>query len=85
MALISLSQGFSAPKSRPNRYKARDAAYPTGGNTGYYIAALPKPYPKNAPQKRVSEVAAKCGIKKGMSKSELQKAMVECVGPNMRK
>jgi len=30
-------------------------------------------------------VAKKCGIRKGMSKADLQRAMVECVGPEMRK
>lgn len=84
MALISLS-GYSNPKRRPSSYKARDAAYPTGGNNGYYIAALPKPYPKTPQQARVSRVADECGIHKGISKSELQRQMVECVGPKMRK
>ena len=85
MALISLSAGFSAPKRRPKAYKARDAAYVTGGNRGFYIASLPRPYPRNAPQQRVAKVAAECGIKKGITKRELQEKMVECVGPKMRK
>jgi hypothetical protein len=84
MALISLS-GYSNPKRRPRAYKARDAAYVTGGNNGYYIAALPTPYPKTPQQQKVSRVAAECGIHKGIKKSELQQKMVECVGPKMRK
>lgn len=85
MALISLSEGYSEPKHRPKAYKARDAAYPTGGNHGYYIAALPRPYPKTPQQQKVSRVADECGIKRGISKADLQKAMVDCVGPKMRK
>lgn len=85
MALISLSAGYSAPKRRPKQYKARDAAYATGGNNGFYIAALPRPYPMTSPQRKVKEVAEKCGIEKGMKKADLQKKMVDCVGPAMRK
>lgn len=85
MALISLSGAYSAPKRRPSSYKARDAAYPTGGNRGYYIAALPRPYPRTSQQQKVARVADECGIKKGMTKSALQNAMVDCVGPKMRR
>lgn len=84
MPLISLS-GYSAPKRRPAAYKASDAPYTVGGNNGYYIAALPAPYPKTTQQRRVSTVAAECGIHKGIKKSELMTKMVDCVGPKMRK
>jgi hypothetical protein len=84
MALISLS-GYSSPKRRPRSYKARDAYCTTGGNNGYYIAALPKPYPKTPQQRKVSTVAKDCGISKGISKAKLQEAMISCVGPKMRK
>lgn len=84
MAIISLS-GYSAPKRRPSVYKARDAAYAVGGNNGYYIAARPKPYPMTRQQAKVKSVAHDCGIKKGVSKAELQKQMVDCVGPKMRR
>ncbi len=83
MALISLS-GYSAPKRRPKVYKARDAAYAVGGNNGYYIAARPKPYPLTRQQGKVKDVARDCGITKGISKADLQKKMVDCVGPKMR-
>ena len=83
--IVSGSNFFTGLKKRPRRYKAKDAAYPTGGNKGGYIAWLPREYPKNRPQRVVSMVAKKCGIKKGMSKAELQEAMVNCVGPEMRK
>ena len=72
-------------KNRPRAYKAKDAAYRTGGNSGFYVALPPRKYPLTAPQKRVKEVAEKCGIKPGISKAELQKKMKECVGPAMRK
>lgn len=84
MPLISLS-GYTAPKRRPSAYKARDAYCSTGGNNGYYIAALPKPYPKTSQQQKVSRVAAECNIHKGMTKADLQKQMIDCVGPKMRK
>jgi len=79
MAIISLSGAFSSPKRRPKRYKARDAAYSTGGNRGYYVAALPRPYPKNAPQRAIAALAKLCNIKKGIAKSALMTAMKECV------
>lgn len=84
MAVISLGAAFSAPKRRPKAYKARDAAYIVGGNRGYYIASLPRPYPMTSQQRKVKDVADTCGIKKGISKSDLQKAMKECVSPKMR-
>lgn len=79
MALISLAAGFTAPKRRPKSYKARDAAYSVGGNNGYYIASLPRPYPKNAPQRIISTLAELCKISKGIKKSELQTQMKGCV------
>jgi len=66
-------------KNRPRPYKARDAAYTVGGNSGFYIALPPRKYPKNKPQKIITALAKECGIKPGMSKSELQKAMKECI------
>lgn len=85
MAIISLAGAFTAPKRRPKAYKAADAAYQVGGNRGYYIAALPRPYRMTPQQKRVANVASECGIKPGISKSDLQKKMKDCVGPKMRK
>lgn len=71
-------------KNKPKSYKAKDAAYRVGGNAGFFIALPPKKYPLTAQQKKVKEVAVKCGIKAGISKDALQKAMKECVGPAMR-
>jgi hypothetical protein len=84
VAIISLAGAYSAPKRRPKSYKARDAAYPTGGNRGYYIASLPRPYPLTSQQRKVKDVAAKCGIRPGISKSALQTAMKDCVSSSMR-
>lgn len=84
MALISLS-GYSNPKKRPKAYKARDAAYSVGGKNGYYIAALPRPYPNTPQQNRVKAVAQECGITRGMKKADLQMKMKDCVGPKLRR
>lgn len=82
--LVSGSRLFTGLKRRPKRYKARDAAFPTGGNRGGYIAWLPREYPMTSQQRKVATVAHDCGIRPGIGKAELQKAMVECVGPKMR-
>lgn len=83
MALVAMS-AFTAPKRRPSRYKARDAAFAVGGNAGFYIASRPRPYPLTRQQAKVKDVARDCGIKPGITKSELMTKMVECVGPKMR-
>ena len=72
-------------RSRPKRYMARDAAYPVGGHPGIYFASRPSPYPITTQQRKVRNVAAECGIKKGMKKAPLQLSMRDCVGPKMRK
>ena len=79
MALISVSGAYTSPKRRPKAYKASDAAYQVGGNPGYYIAALPRPYPITSQQKKVREAAHACGIKPGISKKDLQTKMKECI------
>jgi len=79
MALISIGGAYSAPKRRTKMYKASGSAYPTGGNRGYYIAALPRPYPATSQQKKVRDAARACGIKPGISKADLQRAMKECI------
>lgn len=79
MAIISLAGAFSAPKRRPKRYHAKDAPYSTGGNRGYYIASLPRPYPKNLPQRIITKLASMCKITRGMGKKDLMSAMKDCV------
>ena len=66
-------------RSRPSRYKAKDAPYAVGGNHGVYLAMYPKPYPKTSQQKRIAAVAEKCGIKSGITKTTLMTAMKDCV------
>lgn len=66
-------------RSRPSRYKAKDAPYAVGGNHGIYLAMYPKPYPKTSQQKKIGDAAKACGIKAGMSKSALMTAMKDCI------
>jgi len=81
--MLGLS-GMVYKKRRPSRYKAKDAAYAVGGHKGGYVAFFPKDYPLTSQQKKVKDVAEKCGIKPGISKAELQTKMHDCVGPAMR-
>jgi len=83
MTVIKSLSGIYSPRRRPIRYRARNAPYAVGGNKGFYIAALPRAYPKTAQQRRVADVARQCGIRKGMDKSTLMTAMKDCVGPAM--
>ena len=83
MAVIkSLSKGFYL-KSRPKAYSSDGMT--VGGNRGWVISSLPRDYPTTSPQSKVRSVAAECGIKKGISRAELRKKMIDCVGPKMRK
>lgn len=66
-------------KSRPTTYEASDAAYPTGGNSGMVLARMPNDYPLNSQQRKVKDAAEACGIKPGISKSELQEKMKNCI------
>lgn len=84
MALRTLKQLSLTPRRAPKAYKAKDAEFTVGGNSGFYVASKPRPYPKTPQQAKVAKIAAECGIKKGIKKAELQKKMVECVGPKMR-
>jgi len=83
MAVIkSLSKGFYI-KSRPSVYTSDGMT--VGGNRGWVLASLPRDYPTTSQQAKVRRVAAECGIKKGVSRAELRRKMIECVGPKMRK
>lgn len=42
---------------------------------GYSFSAKPEKYPATPQQKRIKAYAAECGIKKGISKNELQAGM----------
>lgn len=77
--------GLFALKRRPKSYRARDAAYAVGGNRGFYLASMPRPYPLTRQQVVVKNTAKSCGIRKGISKSALMAAMADCVGPTLRR
>ena len=55
-----------------------------GGKTDFYIRSRPKKYQMTSQQKKMKDVVEECGIRKGITKKELQIKMVECVGPKMR-
>lgn len=82
MIMKNLSKGFYL-KGRPKSYKSDGMT--VGGNRGYVIASLPSAYPKTSQQRKVANAAKDCGIRKGISRSELRKKMIDCVGPKMRK
>jgi len=75
--------GFTNPKRRPAPHRLEHIL--TRQNSGFYVARLPRPYPMNAPQRRVRDVAKACGIHKGISRGALVKAMIDCVSEKMRK
>jgi len=75
--------GFTNPKRRPAPHRLEHIL--TRQNSGFYVARLPRPYPMNAPQRHVRDVAKACGIHKGISRGALVKAMIDCVGEKMRK
>lgn len=85
MILRGIAGIFVGPKRRPRSYRAVDAPYPVGGNAGFYIASRPRAYPMTQQQRKVANVAAECGLKKGMDKRDLMTKMVDCVGPKMRR
>lgn len=85
MIIKGITGIFVGPKRRPAQYHAVDAPYAVGGNAGFYIASRPRAYPRTPQQRKVASIAAECGIKKGIDKKKLMTAMVDCVGPKMRK
>jgi hypothetical protein len=57
----------------------------SGGKPGFVLSLRPRRYKTTAQQKRVSEAAEACGIKKGITRRELVKAMTECIPEYYRK
>lgn len=51
---------------------------------GYSFSARPGKYPATAQQKKIKGFAAECGIKKGISKTELQAGM-QCMKEKFNK
>lgn len=75
--IIANVRQFGYFKSRPKSHKLEGIT--TTQHAGMVLSSYPKPYPMNAPQKRVRDAAKACGIKKGMSRSALVGAMVDCI------
>ena len=48
------------------------------------LAWRPKPYKKTPQQIAIGRAARECGIKKGMSKTDLRKAMMDCIPGKFR-
>jgi hypothetical protein len=70
-------------KRRPKAHRLEGIT--TKQHSGYVMAMYPAPYPKTAQQRKAGNVAKECGIHTGISRSALVKAMIDCVGPKMRK
>lgn len=66
-------------KNRPSSYKVSGTPYYAGGNKGVILVNYPRPYPKTPQQKKVAEAARACGIKAGIGRADLIKAMHECI------
>lgn len=49
-----------------------------------YLKNAPKQYEATPQQKKMKDVAEKCGVKKGMKKAELMMLMKDCIGPAMK-
>ena len=49
------------------------------GKAGFVIGRRPRRYEQTRPQSVFKEAAAACGIKKGITKAELQVAMRDCI------
>ena len=69
-------------KQRPSAYESDGMT--VGGNSGWVLSSKPKEYPITSQQRKVRDAAHKCGIKTGISRPNLRKAMIDCVGPIMR-
>lgn len=76
---MRLPPGSTYMKGAPKRYKAKDAPYAVGGNGGIIVSMKPRPYPMTSQQKKVATAAKDCGIKSGISKSELMTKMKDCI------
>ena len=75
--VIGALVGFSNPKRRPAPHRLEHIL--TRQNSGFYVARLPRPYPLNAPQRKVRDAARSWGIHKGMSRGALVTAMTDCL------
>jgi len=83
MTVLKNIKEFGYIKRRPKAYTSDGMS--VGGNKGFVLAAYPRDYPKTSQQQKVSSVAKECGIHGGISRGELRKKMIDCVGPKLRK
>lgn len=51
----------------------------SGGHKGYYLKSRPSKYLQTPQQSKFREALEFCGIKKGITKSELMTAMKNCI------
>lgn len=56
-----------------------------GGHDGFVIAQRPRHYPEEPQQRRIKAANRFCGIRKGMTRSELLSAMTECIPEYFKK
>ena len=70
-------------KRRPKAHRLEGIT--THQHSGFVLASYPAPYPKTSQQRKAGNAARECGIHTGISRGALVKAMVECMGPKMRK
>lgn len=79
--ILTTMPGYIKRRPRPHKL----GPITTRQHSGFVLARFPKDYPITAPQRKVRNVAAECGIKKGISRNDLVGKMIDCVGPKMRK
>lgn len=75
--IIANVKKFGYFKGRPASHRLESIR--TKQHSGMVLAAYPRDYPLNTPQKKVRDAARACGIKKGMSRSALVDAMINCI------
>lgn len=80
--IVKSLQGFYL-KTRPKSHRLEGIT--TRSHAGFVFARLPKAYPMTPQQRKVRDVARSCGIQKGISRGALVRAMIDCVGPAMRR
>ena len=51
----------------------------SGGHRGLLLRLRPKRYLRTSQQQKMTDALNSCGIKKGITKFELMKAMKECI------
>ncbi len=76
MIITNVTQ-FGYFKTRPAPHRLEGIT--TTQHPGMVLSSYPKPYPITPPQKKVRDAAKACGIKKGMTRSALVDAMVNCI------